>query len=81
MIMNATSNKEPKPTRHEIEVKAYQLWEQDGHKTGQDAQYWLQAEKELCTASQSNAFAAGAPTPPTEIPWTGRHRNRTRIQH
>lgn len=36
-----------KPTRHDIEVQAYLLWERDGRKHGHHDQYWHQAEKEL----------------------------------
>jgi Protein of unknown function (DUF2934) len=28
-----------------ITVKAYELWEKEGHKQGQDLHYWLIAEK------------------------------------
>ena len=30
-----------------IRIKAYELWEKDGHKTGLDVQYWLLAEKSI----------------------------------
>jgi len=28
-----------------IKKKAYELWEKDGHKNGNDLHYWLQAKK------------------------------------
>ena len=28
-----------------IKLKAYELWEKDGHKQGRDFDYWLNAEK------------------------------------
>jgi len=48
--MNATSKTGMKPAREEIAARAYQLWEKDGRKAGQDAKYWLQAEHELSGA-------------------------------
>lgn len=50
--MNATSKAELKPTPQEIAARAYQLWENEGRKPGQDMKYWLQAEKELSAASR-----------------------------
>ena len=36
-----------KPTHHDIELRAYLLWERDGKKHGQHDSHWHQAEKEL----------------------------------
>lgn len=35
------------PSHHDISVRAYLLWEQDGKKHGHHDQYWKQAEREL----------------------------------
>ena len=51
--MNAPGNPRSKPTREDITAKAYQLWEEDGRKAGQDSNYWLRAEIELRYALQS----------------------------
>lgn len=50
--MNATAKTEAVQTHENIAMRAYQLWEQDGRKIGQDAKYWLQAEKELLGRSK-----------------------------
>ena len=61
--MNATAKNGTKPTHNEISARAFQLWEKDGRKAGQDLKYWTQAEKELRAASQSTS-APQTPTPP-----------------
>ena len=35
------------PSHHDISVRAYLLWEQDGKKHGHQDHYWKQAEREL----------------------------------
>lgn len=42
----ASAAPEP-PTKKEISVRAYQLWEQAGCPEGRDKEFYLQAEKEL----------------------------------
>lgn len=68
--MNATSKTALKPTPQEIALRAYQLWESEGCKPGQDTKYWLQAEKELCDARQAApaATATTTTTPPPAAP-------------
>lgn len=34
-------------TNHEIKVRAYDLWEQNGRPDGRDLEFWLQAESEI----------------------------------
>jgi hypothetical protein len=34
-------------TRHEIEARARELWEQNGRPAGRDLEFWLQAEAEI----------------------------------
>jgi hypothetical protein len=45
MFMNKTT--QTKPSREEIAVQAYCLWQKDGCKKGRDLDYWLAAEKQL----------------------------------
>ena len=70
MIMNTTKQNDIKLSPQEIAQKAYQLWEQDGHKAGQDMRYWLQAEKELRAA----CYATNGKNPQIRIvgttPWS-----------
>jgi hypothetical protein len=40
-------NAEGHPTREEIELRAYQIYVERGSAPGQDAEDWLQAEREL----------------------------------
>ena len=51
--MDASSKAGIKPAPEDIAAKAYQLWEQDGRKSGQDSNYWLRAEIELRYALRS----------------------------
>jgi hypothetical protein len=37
----------------EIRVAAYQLWEKTGRPSGQDLQFWLDAEKQLRTGAKA----------------------------
>jgi hypothetical protein len=39
-------------SRDEVAQRAYQLWEAAGRPSGRDLEHWLQAEKELLSASQ-----------------------------
>lgn len=38
-----------------IRNRAYELWEQEGHKEGQPADYWYKAERELGGADTATA--------------------------
>jgi hypothetical protein len=46
------------PTRDDIAVLAYQLWEKNGRPAGQDVEFWLQAEQSLRSLIQPPAPAA-----------------------
>ena len=35
------------PTREEIALRAYQIWEKEGRPPGRDEEHWLLAEREL----------------------------------
>ncbi|HTL72264.1 MAG TPA: DUF2934 domain-containing protein [bacterium] len=79
--MNATSKSGIKPTRDEIAARAYQLWEKDGRKAGQDSKYWFQAENELRMAQISASSAINPPargTTPTPRAKTTNHTSRAR---
>ncbi len=43
----AAKTARPHPSHHDISVRAYLLWEQDGKKHGHHDHYWTQAEREL----------------------------------
>jgi hypothetical protein len=43
------------PTQHEIEQRAYAMWEQEGRPHGRNLDHWLTAEKEL--SAQSSAMS------------------------
>ena len=43
----ASHTEKAHPSHHDIEIRAYLLWEQDGKKHGHHDQYWKQAEREL----------------------------------
>jgi hypothetical protein len=38
---------EQAPTREEIALRAYQIWEQEGRPPGRDKVHWMLAEQEL----------------------------------
>ena len=44
---NEPRTAESSPTHDEIELRAYQLYEERGGAPGQDVEDWLQAEREL----------------------------------
>jgi hypothetical protein len=33
--------------RPKVRARAYQLWEQAGHPSGQDVEFWLEAERQI----------------------------------
>ena len=37
-------------SRRQVEKRAYELWQADGCRDGNDLNYWLQAERELAAA-------------------------------
>lgn len=47
------------PSRNEISLRAYELYERRGRKHGKDQQDWINAERELLSAQQAkNSRAA-----------------------
>jgi hypothetical protein len=42
-------------TTQKIRERAYQLWQEEGEPEGQEAEYWLQAERELQEGAMDNA--------------------------
>lgn len=38
-----------------IKAKAYELWDKDGRKSGNDLYYWLQAEKSVKSQSKKSS--------------------------
>lgn len=53
-----TLSSRPLPTHEQIARRAYEIWVQSGYPTGQDAENWAQAERELstgCTTSDGSA--------------------------
>ena len=44
-----------KPTREEISQRAFEIYEESGHKDGQCVKNWLQAEKELLGRGSDDA--------------------------
>jgi hypothetical protein len=55
----ASSATSSSPSADAISRRAYELWEQDGRPDGADLRHWLQAEKELGGAEQSNGQSNG----------------------
>ena len=55
-----TSDKK-KPSREEIEKKAYEIYERRGGQNGTDVEDWIEAEREL-TETEREPVTAGATT-------------------
>jgi hypothetical protein len=49
-----------KNERLEIAERAYELWRAAGHPTGQDMEFWLQAEAELAASKHRRSRKANA---------------------
>ena len=66
MMKISTSGKEP--SRDEIALRAFLIWEKDGRQPGREMSYWLQAESEIRSSNQKKAVVAAAkaakPWPP-----------------
>ena len=43
----ASGNETRFPTHDEIALRAHQLYEQSGYQSGRDAEFWLEAERQL----------------------------------
>jgi hypothetical protein len=52
----------PEPTERDINVRAYQLWEQAGCPEGRDKEFYFHAEKELRARDQEAPSSTRAPT-------------------
>jgi hypothetical protein len=63
-MMGASQNRPPsslsKNERLEIAERAYELWTAAAHPTGQDMEFWLQAEAELAAAKYRRSRKASA---------------------
>ena len=55
--MENLNRKQMPPSREEIALLAYQIWEQRGHPQGQDVEFWLEAERQVLAGRSSNALA------------------------
>jgi hypothetical protein len=57
----ASHSPQPADSRRQVEKRAYELWQADGSRAGNDLNYWLQAERELAAArgSQSGNSSTG----------------------
>ena len=44
----------PEPTETEIELRAYELWEEAGNPSGRDLEFYYQAQQELRNKDKSN---------------------------
>ncbi len=40
-------------SKEKIRIRAYEIWEQNGHPAGRDEEFWLQAEKELIEGNKT----------------------------
>ena len=73
------------PTKHQIELRAYELYGQRGRKEGHELDDWIAAEKELTEPSEQNssnpqrAFAANAGTSREETLGDGARTPKARI--
>ena len=64
-----------KPSREEVELRAYEIYIERGAQDGHDAEDWIAAEEELtgrATSEPESSSAAAAPAPKT-----GLHRSAT----
>ena len=46
-VILTTESPTAPPTHHDVQLLAYQQWENRGRQNGDDAQDWLQAESQL----------------------------------
>jgi hypothetical protein len=57
VVLKGSSDKaammsDPAPSQDMIRARAYELYENRGHESGQDEQDWLRAEREILNAEQ-----------------------------
>ena len=46
------------PTKHEVQLRSYQIWEREGRPHGRDQEHWFRAERELAVAGRPVKRAA-----------------------
>jgi hypothetical protein len=58
---DASQSPPPVDSHRQVEKRAYELWQADGSRDGNDLNYWLQAERELAAtrSGQSGNSATG----------------------
>lgn len=80
-----TPKHETRPTREQIERRAFEIYEARGRQDGQDLEDWVLAEQELMAGANPAASGpAGRPQPPgsrtqavlSEEPGTERHSRK-----
>ena len=61
-----------KPSREEVEIRAYEIYLERGGQHGNELEHWLAAEEELTNqASQSDASSSDAPVAPQKAEAAG----------
>ena len=46
------------PTKQQVQLRSYQIWEQEGRPHGRDHEHWFRAERELAVAERPAKSAA-----------------------
>lgn len=46
------------PTKQEVQLRSYQIWEREGRPHGRDQEHWFRAERELAVAGRPVKRAA-----------------------
>jgi hypothetical protein len=41
------------PTKQDVQLRSYQIWEQEGRPNGRDQEHWFQAERELAAKERA----------------------------
>ncbi len=51
------------PTKQDVQLRSYQIWEKEGRPHGRDREHWFRAERELATTGGlAKRTAAGSTT-------------------
>jgi hypothetical protein len=50
-------NMSTRPTREDIELRAYEIYVESGYEDGRDVEHWLQAEEELLEGLDAQGLA------------------------
>ena len=64
MNMNNTIEHSAEVNESEVSAVAYQKWEKAGHPSGQDLQFWLEAEAQLRAPAMATGTIVTAHLPP-----------------